>query len=110
MTEDDLKEFHGYSVEAVYRELACSRNMLVVGDQEFVVPIAFLSALAGSLLAIELCKISCEEIRAKSGDTYYVRMNSLFTPYIIARGRPKESICICGDPDYKSVYVEKYGS
>lgn len=107
--QEELERYRGKSIRAAYQGLVCSGTLVQLpAGQEVDVPVAFMSTLVGLLLTVELIKASLptmEPFMLTGAVSMHVpqRPAHIFTTY------PKKSDCICGDPDYRNVYREKWG-
>lgn len=109
INQREIDIYIGQSIEAVYRDLICARAPMEIQHQNFFVPAAYLSAMAGVFVALELVKEKSAEIRSLMQSTNYIRYNTLVDPYLLTQKRLKVANCICADDDYRATYLEKYG-
>jgi hypothetical protein len=109
INQRELESYKGQSIEAVYRDLICARAPMEIHHQNFFVPAAYLSAIAGLFIAVELVKEKSAELKSVMQPTTYIRYNTLVDPYLLTQKRLKIGNCICGDDDYRAAYLEKYG-
>jgi hypothetical protein len=66
--------------------------------------------MAGILLAAELVKRSSRKLSAIAQIEPLVSWDDILRPppTVWTKPRPREKGCICGDPDYQSVYRKKW--
>lgn len=108
-----LKPWRSKSLGDIYTDIVCGAvplDVTGVGKVE-TVPLAHQSALAGILMAAELLKRTQPELAALSQPESLISWDDILRapPIIWAKPRAREKGCICGDPDYQSVYRKKWG-
>lgn len=103
-----LQPWRRKSLGELYTGVVCGAvpvNTPQAGRQE-VVPLAHQSALAGTLMAVELVKRTNRTLTAKSQREVLVSWDDVLQspPTIWRKPRAREAGCICGDADYQQVY------
>lgn len=111
--ESALTPWHGRPLGDLYTDVVCGAvplDVTGIGQVE-TVPLAHQSALAGILMAAEVLKRTCPELAALSQPEPLVSWDNVLqpAPVIWRKPRARETGCICGDPDYQKVYVQKWG-
>lgn len=95
----------GMAYDSLFKEL-CSQKALMVEGQQVLAPFAFVSVLAGALLAIEMMARLVDGAR---GETFnYWRVSPWYTPQFRQRHvRGRNVACeICGQPNIQAVCQE----
>ena len=101
----------GAQINSFYVRAVCGDAELSLPHTNVIAPLSFISASAGIVLAAELIKHAHPELGRWKLDNYF-RIDTLHPPnpaFRRLRSQDRSGKCICGDPDYGSVYVEKYG-
>ena len=111
--ESALKPWRSKSLGDIYTDVVCGAvplDVTGVGKLE-TVPLAHQSALAGILMAAELLKRTQPELAALAQPEPLISWDDILRPPPPIWGKPRarEKGCICGDPDYQSVYRRKWG-
>jgi hypothetical protein len=110
--ESVLTPWRGKPLGDLYTDVVCGAvplDVTGVGKIE-TVPLAHQSALAGILMAAELLKRTQPILAALSQPEPLVSCDDVLRPPPPVWGKPRarEKGCICGDPDYQSVYAKKW--
>ena len=101
----------GSPIDSFYNKAVCGEAELQLPTANVIAPLAFISVSAGILLAVELIKIAHPELRKWELNNYF-RVDTFAPPNLAFRQLRRQDAsgnCICGDPDYVSVYSQKYG-
>ena len=101
----------GSPIDSFYVKAVCGEAPLHLPFANVVAPLSFVSASAGILLAAELIKAAHPQLSRWTLDNYF-RVDTLKHPNpAFLRLKPQEQSgrCICHDPDYISVFSDKYG-
>ncbi len=111
--ESALKPWRSKSLGDIYTDVVCGAvplDVTGVGKIE-TVPLAHQSALAGILMAAELLKRTQPELASLAQPEPLISWDDILRPPPPIWGKPRarEKGCICGDPDYQSVYRRKWG-
>jgi len=111
--ETTLEPWRAKSLGDLYTDVVCGAvplDVTGVGRVE-TVPLAHQSALAGILMAAELVKRTNPRLAAVAQAEPLVSWDDILRPppTLWVRPRPRETGCICGDPDYQAVYRRKWG-
>jgi hypothetical protein len=101
------------SLGDLYTDVVCGAvpmDVTGVGRVEMV-PLAHQSALAGLMMAAELVKRTDRKLSGLSQPEPLVSWDNIMqsVPEIWSKPRAREPGCICGDPDYQSVYRQRWG-
>jgi hypothetical protein len=112
VSEDKLGPWRNKSLGDLYTDLVCGAmplDVTGVGRLE-AVPLVHQSVLAGVLMAAELVKRTDPKISSRSQSESLVSWDDILRPPppIWRKPRAREAGCICGDPDYQSVYRSKW--
>jgi len=112
--ESVLTPWRGKPLSDLYTDVVCGAvplDVTGVGKVE-TVPLAHQSALAGILMAAELLKRTDPKLSALSQPEPLVSWDNILQPPpgIWRKPRAREAGCICGDPDYQTVYKKKWGN
>lgn len=112
---EDVLTFEGRAVRQLYVEGICGGGIIPLGAtgstrQEFHVPLAHQSSLAGVLLAAALVRRN----QQKPNETTLVTRINLMQPLGEFSTQPASKagngLCICEDADYLNAYRAKFGS
>lgn len=111
--ETVLAPWRGKPLGDLYTDVVCGfvpMDVTGVGRVE-TVPLAHQSALAGILMAAELLKRTNAKLAAVAQTEPLVSWDDVLRspPKMWTKPRPRETGCICGDPDYQTVYRRKWG-
>ena len=101
----------GSPIDSFYVKAVCGEAPLRLPFANVVAPLSFISASAGILLAVELIKAAHPQLSRWTLDNYF-RVDTLKQPNpAFRRLQPQDRSgrCICRDPDYITIYSEKYG-
>ena len=101
----------GEPINSFYVRAVCGEAELSLPHANVIAPLSFISASAGILLAVELIKSGHPELGRWTLDNYF-RIDTLHPPnpaFRRLRIQDRSGKCICRDPDYVNVYLEKYG-
>ena len=101
----------GSPLDSFYNKAVCGDAELQLPTANVIAPLSFISVSAGILLAVELIKIAHPELRKWELNNYF-RVDTLAPPnpaFQQLRRQDSSGNCICRDPDYISVYSQKYG-
>ena len=99
-------------IGSFYVKAVCGDARLRLPTANVIAPLSFISTSAGVLLAAELIKAGHPELSGWALDNYF-RLDTLHPPQPAFRHlRPQDSSgrCICRDPDYTAVYLQKYAA
>jgi len=113
VTEDKLGPWRNKSLGELYTDLVCGAmplDVTGVGRLE-TVPLVHQSVLAGILMAAELVKRTDRKLAALSQVETLVSWDDVLRPppALWKKPRAREVGCICGDPDYQTIYRSKWG-
>ena len=100
----------GLPIDSVYAKAVCGDAELNLPTGNLIAPLPFISAAAGILLAVELVKSGHPALGPYTLDNYF-RVDTRRQPNPAFRrqcAQEPSGKCICWDPDYLSVYSEKY--
>jgi len=109
----DIDHWRGKQLSDLYREGICGgalvRSQVGFVSNEMAVPLAHQSVLAGVMLAAQLLIASSPELSSFRPTAIEARLNVLAgLPQFAPRPRQRTNGCICGDPDFVSVYHAKW--
>jgi ThiF family len=112
VNETVLEPWRGKAIGDFYTDIVCGAvplDVTGVGRIE-TVPLAHQSALAGILMAAELVKRTNDPLATLSQSEPLISWDDVLRPppRLWTKPRPRESGCICGDPDYQAVYRRKW--
>jgi hypothetical protein len=99
----------GMAYDSLFKEL-CSQKALMVEGQQVLAPFAFVSVLAGALLAIEMV---ARLVDGSRGDTFnYWRVSPWHAPQLRQRHvRGRNEACeVCGQPHIQAVCQELWAA
>ena len=115
ISEEQLKPFHGMYVQQFYGEFICGGQILKMTNsttQELDhvdAPLAFQSAMAGLLLAIEVIRYNIKQPRlTQRTDFYPLAAISSLNPLHRSIEKDVTGKCICVDSDFLARYKSKY--
>lgn len=104
----DFKSLEGVALTSLYKQLCAEQALKTAAGEQALAPFAFISNLAGVLLAIELMHV--ENADGIAASTYQSR-DPWSPPHGRARrARAKSSNCeFCGDPDVAALMTTIWG-
>lgn len=105
----DAEAIEGMAYDSLFKEL-CSQKALMVEGQQVLAPFAFVSVLAGALLAIEMVARLVDETRADRFNYWRV---SPWHAYQVRQRRVRgrnESCEVCGQPHIDAVCRELWAA
>lgn len=112
ISREALNAWRGKSLGDLYTDVVCGAVpiSLPVANRVETVPLAHQSALAGILMAAELVKRTSPELSSISQQEPLVSWDDILRPPpgIWTKPRARETGCICGDPDYQTIYRTKW--
>lgn len=112
--EDKLLPWRGKPLAEFYTDVICGAVPLDIAGVRRVetIPLAHQSALAGILMASELVKRTLPDLARISQPESLVSWDDILRPppQFWRKPRVREKGCICGDPDYQTAYLKKWGA
>ena len=102
----------GSPIGSFYVRAVCGDANVRLPSADVIVPLSFISASAGVLLAAELVKAGNSQLRGWMLDNYF-RVDTLYPPqpeFLRVQYQDVTGRCICRDSDYLDAYREKYST
>jgi molybdopterin/thiamine biosynthesis adenylyltransferase len=104
---EPAESFIGKSMDSLAKVRCASGPIVTAGGRQALAPFAFISNLAGCLMALDLLRSQSTE-RAPLRN--YVQLDPWRPPMPVRRLKPKRSDCeFCGDPELWSVFTSLWG-